>query len=73
MFLLQVDVVILWIAGGKAAILTHVHLRPTLLVGEIKTLPVYLLLVGLQRASLRERLVTVHASVWTNACKHRRD
>lgn len=57
--------------GGArvAAILTHIELVPTLLVGILLLYPMDLLQVGLQGTSLSEGLVTHFTFVGANACK----
>ena len=64
---LEVDVVALGVSGGVAALLTHVHLAPALLVGVLMGLAVHLQAVRLQGAALRERLLAQVALVGADA------
>lgn len=67
--LLEVEDVALLALGRAAALLAHVQLGPPLLVRVLLLHTVDLLEVGLQRAALREGLVTQAALVGPHACR----
>lgn len=68
MVLLEVEDMALLALGRAAALLAHVQLGPPLLVRVLLLHTVDLLEVGLQRAALREGLVTQAALVGPHAC-----
>lgn len=63
---LEVHVVALRLARGMAALLAHIHLRATLLVGVAVLDAVHLQAVGLEGAALREGLLAQVAFVWAH-------
>lgn len=69
MVVLEVHVVALRLAGGVAALLAHVYLRATLLIGVAVLDAVHLQAVGFEGAALREGLLAQIALVWAHACK----
>ena len=69
----HVDEVVVGPVGGEAAVLTHKDLGASLAVSVLLEDAVDLPLVGLQRAALRERLLTELTPVGPDTCQRERE
>lgn len=70
MVILEMAVEVFWIVRGMTAVFADVHLRSSLLEAEVKLHSMHLATVRLEGTSLRERLLTECALVWSNTFQY---